>query len=78
MPKSKQPQILKFIGQRGPDGKPVEYVGWAPARDLTQEDLDLIGPEMIEALIASNLYAWDSGSPSIISSFAIEEEMGEE
>lgn len=49
---------LRFVGRRKPDGQPVEYVGWAPARDLTPEEVNRIGPDKAEQLVASNLYRW--------------------
>ncbi len=75
----KQPMGLRFVGQRGPDGKPVEYIGWAPARDLTAEEVEQIGPEKVEALLASNLYAWASGAAPVASvAAAIGEPEGED
>jgi hypothetical protein len=75
----KQPMGLRFVGQRGPDGKPVEYIGWAPARDLTAEEVEQIGPEKVEALLASNLYAWASGAAPVASvAAAVEEPEGED
>lgn len=66
MPKpTKSNQGLKFIGQRGPDGKPVEFIGWAPARDLTAEEVQEMGPDNVEALIASRLYAWETSSAGV-------------
>lgn len=74
----KQPMGLRFVGQRGPDGKPVEYIGWAPARDLTAEEVEQIGPEKVEALLGSNLYAWSSGTAATPGPAAIEEPEGED
>jgi hypothetical protein len=76
---SKQPMGLRFVGQRGPDGKPVEYIGWAPARDLSAEEVGQIGPEKVEALLASNLYAWASGAaPAAPVAAAVEAPEGED
>jgi len=75
----KQPMGLRFVGQRGPDGKPVEYIGWAPARDLTAEEVEQIGPEKVEALIASNLYARAIAVTPVASvAAAVEEPEGED
>ena len=50
---------LKFIGAVDNEGRPLEYIGWAPARDLTDAECAEIGEERIKALIASNLYEED-------------------
>lgn len=47
---------LRFVGQRDSNGQPVEFIGWCPARDLTEAECAEIGDEKIAALIASNLY----------------------
>lgn len=47
---------LKFVGARDINGQPVEYVGWAPARDLTDAECEEIGKEKVAALVATNLY----------------------
>jgi hypothetical protein len=51
---------LRFVGQRDNEGRPLEYVGWAPARDLTDAECDEIGDEKVAALVASNLYERDA------------------
>jgi hypothetical protein len=51
---------LRFIGARDTNGQPVEYIGWAPARDLTDAECDEIGADRVAALIASNLYKPDA------------------
>ena len=51
---------LRFIGARDTNGQPVEYIGWAPARDLTDAECDEIGADRVAALIASNLYKQDA------------------
>lgn len=56
---------LKFIGAVDNEGRPLEYIGWAPARDLTDAECAEIGEEKVAALIASNLYAKETpGKPA--------------
>lgn len=71
---------LRFIGQRGPDGKATEYLSGIPARDMTSDDLANIPEETISAMIASNLYAWDTGTksaPTKVAEISIDEEMSD-
>lgn len=51
---------LRFVGARDTNGQPVEYIGWAPARDLTDAECAEIGADRVAALIASNLYKQDA------------------
>lgn len=55
---------LKFIGKLDTNGQPVEYVGWAPARDLTDAECEEIGADRVAALIATNLYEADAPAKS--------------
>ena len=51
---------IRFVGTRDVDGRPTEYVGWAPARDLTDEECAEIGEAKVASLLATNLYEQDA------------------
>ena len=69
---------LKFVGQLDNNGQPVEYIGWAPARDLTDAECAEIGEEKVAALIASNLYEADAPVRSSAAKAAKAEQAGSE
>lgn len=52
-----------WIGERGPDGAPLEFFGGAhplPARDLTADEVEALSPEqaaLLESATGKRLYA---------------------
>lgn len=71
---------LKFVGQRGPDGRPTEYMNGFPARDIAADEMSHFTQEQIEAMIASNLYVFGNGDKPASNAFAgpmMDEEMND-
>lgn len=51
------PQALYWIGESGPDGKPVAWLDGVPARDLTAADMAGLSDQQIRDALACGLYA---------------------
>jgi len=47
---------LVWVGERLPDGRPVQWIDGIPARDLGPADLATLTDEQIERALASGLY----------------------
>lgn len=54
----------RFVGDRDPDGVPLEYLGGIPAINLTEADVDALSVEQRKLVRSSPLYKAAESRPA--------------